>query len=269
IFEHRQVREQRAVLEHDAHARFTLLGFVYGKSDIARRRWLKSDDLAQQHGFAASRRADDAKDFAAAHIEIETVMDGLRSEARHQAAHANGDLSAHQPISRNQMAKIASSRTTMKIDCTTEVVTREPSEPTSPPTERPCLQAITASTSANTGALIKPTQKLSAGTTSDTRSKNMFGLTPSEAQPTITTQKIPDMRAATEKASAGTTSATRAKNMFGLTPSEAQLTITPPKIPDMVAANERMGVITNMAMTRGTTSASIGLMPMTRMASIS
>ena len=54
----------------------------------------------------------------------------------------------------------------MKMACTTDVVTRRPSEPTSPPTESPCLQPMTASTSANTGALIMPTQKCCAGTVS-------------------------------------------------------------------------------------------------------
>ena len=55
------------------------------------------------------------------HIEIETVMDGLLSKARNEAAHANGDLFAHQFISKNQSANSASNRMTMKMPCTTEV----------------------------------------------------------------------------------------------------------------------------------------------------
>src|SRR5690606_11638967 len=134
--------------------------------------------------------------LAPAHVKFEALMHRLAPEARDQAAHANGDLGAHQSISKNQSANMASSRMTMKIACTTDVVTRLPSEPTSPPTESPCLQPITASTSANTGAFEKPTQKCCSATTSETRAKNITGLTPSADQHTRRPPKMPAIMAA-------------------------------------------------------------------------
>jgi hypothetical protein len=57
--------------------------------------------------------------------------------------------------------------------------------------------------------------------------------------------------------------------MAGLTPNSAQVTSSPPNNPDAIAAKVSMGVIASIAITRGATSASIGLMPITCMASIS
>src|SRR5262249_668161 len=152
--------------------------------DLAFCRPIEADDLAQQHRFTRAGGPDNAENFAAAHIEIEAVVHGLLPKARDEAAHANGDVLAHQSISQNQSANKASIRMTMKMDCTTDVVTREPSEPTSPPTESPCLQPMMASTIAKNGVLIMPTQKCCAGTYSATRPKNMPGLMSSAPQHT-------------------------------------------------------------------------------------
>src|SRR5262249_719132 len=80
-----QRAEQRAVLKQDAPTVFELSPLTFGHPqnvapkhlDLAFYRPVEPDDRAQQNRFSGPRAADDPNNFAAQHIEIDTLVNRL------------------------------------------------------------------------------------------------------------------------------------------------------------------------------------------------
>ena len=104
---HREVREQRAVLEHDAPALLDLGAFLVVQVfetfaedlDAAFGKILEAGNGAQQDRLATARRADDADDLAPADVEIEMFVHDMRAERRLEVPDADDEVVAHIPIS--------------------------------------------------------------------------------------------------------------------------------------------------------------------------
>ena len=62
-------------------------------------RLLEADNGAQQHGFTAARRTDDADDFTAANIEIKVLVDDMTTIGCLEVANADDRLGGHMPSS--------------------------------------------------------------------------------------------------------------------------------------------------------------------------
>jgi len=107
ILAHGEVREQCAVLEHDAPAalhggalvRVECLQSLAEHFDTARRRFLQASDRAQKHRLATTRWADDADDLAATNIKIKMLMYDMRPISGLQVTHADDDFVGQMPIS--------------------------------------------------------------------------------------------------------------------------------------------------------------------------
>lgn len=83
----------------------------------------QTHDGTQQHRLARARTTHHAQNLARVEIQIQIVMYHIGTEAIAQAPHFNKALPHHQSISIKNSAATASSRITIKIDCTTlEVV---------------------------------------------------------------------------------------------------------------------------------------------------
>src|SRR5690606_14799657 len=123
--------------------------------------------------------ADHAEDLARHHVQVEPVVHDLFAETIHQSAHPDDRITLHaghhQPISISQMAKNASSTITSEIDCTTLEVVRSPSDCAVPLTCSPSRQPIKLITSANTGALPKPTHRCFKAMVSCMRARYCWG----------------------------------------------------------------------------------------------
>ena len=103
--------------------------------------WLiEPDDRPQQNRFPAAGPSDNAEDFAAEYIEIESVMYGFASKTVYQAAHADDRLTiAHGQIFKVEKTteKMASVTITRKIASTTDNVVNRPTLSALPDTCRP------------------------------------------------------------------------------------------------------------------------------------
>jgi hypothetical protein len=94
IFSHRKRAEQAAMLEHHTPALAQLERAVFAEilqvdaehADRARVRALQQDHLAQQRRFAGTAAADQRKNLAAAHFEIQGGMHHMVAEARRYLA---------------------------------------------------------------------------------------------------------------------------------------------------------------------------------------
>ena len=100
VLRHGERTEQRPVLEQDAPApverpprRLIQRADVLAQHlDPPRFRPLEADDRAQQHRLAGAGAAYHADDFSPPDVEIDTVMDRLRTEAGHEPPNANNHL---------------------------------------------------------------------------------------------------------------------------------------------------------------------------------
>src|SRR5262245_49816315 len=159
--------EERAALEHDAvaalHRKELALGHVRHlvtlDPDRALRRLLQAEERPEQHGLAAAGAADDAEDLAGADLEVEPVVHDLAAEPVDDAARLD-DRRHQMSSSRNSTANIASARMTRKIDCTTATVVSRPSSREEVRTCMPRRVPTIAIRTANTGALMMPTQNV-------------------------------------------------------------------------------------------------------------
>src|SRR5690242_1335537 len=139
VLRHRQRAEQRAVLKQHAPAPFELPPLSIADPqdiasedlDLALDRPIEPDDRAQQHRLARARASDDSQNFAAPHIEIDTVMHRLGAKSIDEAPHPNDRLARlfnHTQI--RSMEKTienpASATMTRKIDSTTAKVVCRP-----------------------------------------------------------------------------------------------------------------------------------------------
>src|SRR6202034_2735691 len=117
-----------------------------------------------QHGLAGTGSADHAEDFVLAHLHVQMIVHHLRTEAVAQRPHADHGVETcveHQKsICTNKIANSASPSMTKKMDCTTATVVRRPSSRAESRTSMPRNVPTMAIRSANTGALIKPDQKV-------------------------------------------------------------------------------------------------------------
>jgi hypothetical protein len=79
VLQHAERREQRAMLEQHADAAGRAAPAQLGRRlaehmDFALGRPIQSQDLAQQHGLAGARAADDGQHFALHHGEVQVLM---------------------------------------------------------------------------------------------------------------------------------------------------------------------------------------------------
>src|SRR5690606_38634686 len=125
---------------------------------------LQPDDRPHQHGLARARPAHDADDLAAPHLKVEVFVDHLFAEAVAQPGNADHGAAAigflgHQfhPVAVKKTAKNASIPMTRKSACTGAAVGRRPPSSALPRSCMPWKQPVTAITSPNTGALMRPT----------------------------------------------------------------------------------------------------------------
>jgi hypothetical protein len=104
VFEQRHRAEQRAVLIHDPElAQDFEPRFALGIPDIvaveqysSRKRPIKADHVLQERAFSASRSAQDRKDLAAMHDEIDILHEDLFAKAGVEALDADNRFAAHQ-----------------------------------------------------------------------------------------------------------------------------------------------------------------------------
>ncbi len=135
----RQRAEQGAVLKQDSPAFFDVAprGIVHRQEvaaehlDPAGRRPVEPDDRPQQDRFPTSRPANDAKNLAAEHVEVEAVMDNFGAEPVDEAAHADDGFArmlrhGQIPNTEKSTEKAASVTITRKIDSTTDNVVSRP-----------------------------------------------------------------------------------------------------------------------------------------------
>src|SRR5690606_2157356 len=190
----------------------------------------QADDAAQQHRLAGTGAAYHSEDFSTADVQVEIGVYRLAAEAVDQPLNLDDRLlCAHQPISMKNSAAMASIRITIKIDCTTLEVVRSPTDCALPLALKPSRQPITAIRKANTGALPRPTRKW-----------------------------LMEM-----------SRCRMLKNIVGEISSDSVHTTRPPTMPLSMPMKVSIGRVISMASTRGSTSISMGLRPMARMASIS
>src|SRR6185437_17175573 len=120
---------------------------------------LQAEDAPEQHRLAGTGGADDTEHLVLPDLHVEFVVDDLGAEAVAEAAHLQYGID-QTPISMKRTVKSASARITRKMAWTTATVVSRPSSREEPRTCMPlCVPAIAIST-AKTGALITPTQKV-------------------------------------------------------------------------------------------------------------
>src|SRR6266436_727335 len=124
----------------------------------------KADDGARQHRLARAGRTDEAKDFAALHVEIEPVQNLGSAELNRDIANSdNGVLHLgrhrHIPIEAKKIANTPYITMTKKIPFTTDDVVCCPRDSALPCTASPSTQATIPITAAITGALMMPAVK--------------------------------------------------------------------------------------------------------------
>ena len=92
--------------------------------NFARLRGLKAADGPQQHGFASTRAANDAEDFAPVDIKIKVLVNDMAAELVVQAADANDNVLVwrvdHTPTCAKKIENMASVTMTAKMAATTE-----------------------------------------------------------------------------------------------------------------------------------------------------
>ena len=139
VLRDRQRTEQRAILKQHPPVLFDLplivithrQSIVSENLDIARNRSVEADNGSQQHRFPRPGPADDAENFAAEHVEVETVVDCFGSEPVDESTHADDRLARviwHDQMC-NEEKKIenpASVTITRKIASTTDSVVSRP-----------------------------------------------------------------------------------------------------------------------------------------------
>src|SRR5258707_6402065 len=193
----------------------------------------QSQYRAQQHGLSGAGAADDTEDLVRSHFHVQPVVNDLRAEAADETAYANHrSLSGfrHQKsICTNTTANIASARMTRKIDCTTATVVKRPSSRAESRTCIPRYVPTMAISMANTGALIRPAQKVVGARDSRNRLVNC------------------------------------GRGICKLTSDRR----APPASPMASAITVNRGRAMTRASSRGTTSSSMGFMPIARSASVS
>ena len=172
VLPHRQGGKQRALLEQDSPAtldaspRRGIRGVKVNPEDFDASADLgdQSNDGTRQHRLARAGRTDEAKDFAALHVEIEPVQNLGGAELHRDIANPdNGVLDfgrhRHIPIEAKKIANTPSITMTKKIPFTTEEVVCCPSDSALPCTASPSTHATIPITAAITGALMMPTVK--------------------------------------------------------------------------------------------------------------
>ena len=127
---------QRAGLEHHAQAAaqapaHPLVGIVQVRAleqDAPGRRRLQPDHVAQQRALAAAAAAHDRQDLAAAHREVQTLLDDALAVRHRQALdpHDVGIRRHHHPSLWKTMVVTDAATTIQTMACTTEAVTARP-----------------------------------------------------------------------------------------------------------------------------------------------
>src|SRR6185437_11469980 len=167
VLQHVEGRIQRSLLEGDAVTRLYRAQRGTGElrdvmpldADRAGLRPLQAEDAPQQHRLAGAGATDDAEHFVLPDLHVQPVMDHLGTEAVDQAAHLE-DRVDQTPISMKSTAKSASARMTRKMAWTTATVVSRPSSREEPRTCMPLWVPAMAISTAKTGALMMPTQKV-------------------------------------------------------------------------------------------------------------
>src|ERR1700730_4261968 len=184
-----ETRKQRALLKHHAAAPRDRAMLVRGEEiEIAAKNLDKAAAFADEpqnrpgeDRFAGARPTDESRHLAPVNVEIEAFHDELVAKAHDEIAHLYRGLRrrapvvlrrwpgtgvfqglpvAQYPIPAKNIANSPSTRTTVKIDLTTEAVTCRPSDSAEPATARPSTQAMSPMTRAMKGALIRPLRKV-------------------------------------------------------------------------------------------------------------
>src|SRR5438046_1494992 len=196
---------------------------------------MQAGERLEQDRFARPRAAGDAEDFPAQDVETDLVVYFLLAEPVDDVSRRqNGlgmrlSLGAHRPSFSKRMENNASSTITTKIALTTARVVSRPTLSAEPLTLSPCMQPMMAIRKPKTGALTRPTKRSLPSTAWCTRSMYCSGDTCS---------------------------------------SELEI-IAPPSKPMMSEKNVSSGSVMTSPINRGTTSNSMGSMPITLSASIS
>src|SRR5262249_19499415 len=174
--------EQRAVLKGDAVTPLDLEQlFLARPADIAAfhhhlagDRLVQAEHRPQQHRLAGAGAADDADHFTGIHVEADTGVHRLRTEAVDHVAHRDdrSRLVHQKSSSTNTIAKIASAKITRKIDSTTATVVSRPSSREESRTCMPRYVPTSAISAAKTGALMRPAQKVVGASASCSRGMN-------------------------------------------------------------------------------------------------
>src|ERR1700753_1725082 len=143
----------------------------------------EANDRSHQDRLATAGSADQAEDFASAHVQRQTIDHRMPAEADHKLFHANRKLRGlfqhvHIPTKAKKIANSPSRTITRKIDFTTEVVVCLPSDSALPFTRRPSLLATIPITSAMNGALTMQPSKLVTDTASCRRARKIAGPMP-------------------------------------------------------------------------------------------
>src|SRR5258708_3392041 len=162
VLRHRERREERALLEEHADERRALgfaqvLGWFAGDRDLAAVGPPEPRERLQQYRLARARAAGDADDLARQDIEAHLVVHFLLAEAVDDVA--RGEDRVHNPTFSKKIENNASSTITRNIAFTTARVVSLPTLSADPLTRSPCMQPMTAITTANTGALTRPTKR--------------------------------------------------------------------------------------------------------------
>src|SRR5579885_488056 len=170
VLQHVEGGIQRSLLEGDAIARLDpaqrasreLRDVMPFDADRAGLRPPQPEDAPQQHRLSGPGAADDPEHLVLTDLEIQALVHHLGAEAVDQSLHLQNGVRDQTPISMKSTAKSASARMTRKMAWTTATVVSRPSSREEPRTCIPrCVPAIAMST-ANTGALMMPTQKVVA-----------------------------------------------------------------------------------------------------------
>ena len=120
-------------------------------------RSVKADEGLEQHRLTGSRSSGDANDFARLDIEVDSVVNHLRTESVDDASRGNyrlgirRGLNIHMPSLSNRMENNASRARTTKIALTTALVVSRPTLSAEPLTRSPCMQPMTAMKNAKIG----------------------------------------------------------------------------------------------------------------------
>src|SRR5438477_2230051 len=240
VLRHRKRGKQRALLKQHADERSLLRGTdlvdcLAVDENLAAIWPMQAGERLEQDRFARPRAAGDAEDFPAQDIETDLVVHFLAAEPVDDVPRRQNGLGmrlgvgAHRPSFSKRMENNASSTITTKIALTTARVVSRPTLSAEPLTLSPCMQPMMAIRKPKTGALTRPTKRSLPSTAWCTRSMYCSGDTCS---------------------------------------SELEI-IAPPSKPMMSEKNVSSGSVMTSPINRGTTSNSMGSMPITLSASIS